>query len=540
MVAEITPLSSVLIYIDKIEGTHTLLRESIMELEVLKIWPDWQATRLIGEGSFGKVYEIVRNNFGIEEHCALKVLSIPPSEAELESMRSEGMSDEEIATYYRGMVEEFVQEIAMMSKLKGNVNIVGYEDYAVVERKNSIGWDILIRMELLTALPNHIRNNAMSEMDVINLSIDMCNALEVCFKHQVIHRDIKLDNIFMSKDGKYKLGDFGVARTIEKTVTGLSKKGTYTYMAPEVYRGEHYGTNVDIYSLGIVMYKLLNNNREPFLPPHPQPITHSSKNNALVKRLNGEIIPPPVNANKFLNKIVLKATNYKSENRYQTPTQMKSDLMSVKNSALTGVDPVLQIDHVATAATHTTAHKSNRIGQPIANVSVTNNSYVPRPQHNAYNQYANRQNSYVAAPPSQSANVQKNINHAQSNQHQKPPVTQHHTHASSTTTNSGVTNKHIYDMAMKQYPQNLNTDEAKRMMSMALKKIVPTYNGSGKLDVALKRMDPNIVMRNIVNADNTTLFLVIKALKIQLAYGCNAKALSIITQNVYGVLRRRF
>ena len=246
-----------------------------MDLEVLKIWPDWQAVRLIGEGSFGKVYEIVRNNFSIEEHCALKVISIPTSQAELESMRSEGMNDDEIKTYYHGMVEEFVQEIAMMSKLKGNVNIVSHEDYAVVEHKNSIGWDILIRMELLTALPNHLRKNPLSEKDVINLSIDLCNALITCANHKIIHRDIKLDNIFLSKDMKYKLGDFGVARTVEKTISGLSKKGTYTYMAPEVYKSQPYGLNVDLYSLGIVMYKLLNNNREPFLPPHPQPITQA-------------------------------------------------------------------------------------------------------------------------------------------------------------------------------------------------------------------------------------------------------------------------
>lgn len=532
-----------------------------MELEVLKIWPDWEATRLIGEGSFGKVYEIVRNNFGIEEHCALKVLSIPPSDAELESMRSEGMSDEDITTYYRGMVEEFVQEIAMMSKLKGNVNIVGYEDYAVVERKNSIGWDILIRMELLTALPNHIRNNSMSEMDVINLSIDMCNALEVCYNHKIIHRDIKLDNIFLSKDGKYKLGDFGVARTIEKTVTGLSKKGTYTYMAPEVYKGEAYGTNVDIYSLGIVMYKLLNNNREPFLPPHPQPITHSSKNNALVKRLSGEVIPPPVNANTFLNKIVLKATNFKAENRYQTPTQMKNDLTSVKNSALTGVAPVLQIDHVATAATRTTAHKS-RIGQPIANKSRKNNNYSTSPQFNytanqtanrtappqnfAHNQYANQGRVNSTTPQKQPSNMQYNQNGTANNYYnrqpvaQSKPVVQNNFQGTVPPAKSGVTNKDIYDMAMKQHPVNLNTAEAKGMMNAALKRIVPTFIENGRLDIALKCMDPNIVMRNITNADNNTLFLVIKALKIQLAIGCDAKALSIVTQNVYGVLKRRF
>ena len=205
-----------------------------MELEILKIWPDWKATKLLGEGSFGKVYEIVRNNFGIEEHCALKVITIPSSPAELQSMRNEGMDDASATAYYKGLVEEFVQEIALMSKLKGNINIVGYEDYAVIEHEDSIGWDIIIRMELLTALPAYIKNRSFTVNDVIKLATDVCNALEVCHEQKIIHRDIKPDNIFVSQNGDYKLGDFGVARTIEKTVSGLSKKGTYTYMSGEV------------------------------------------------------------------------------------------------------------------------------------------------------------------------------------------------------------------------------------------------------------------------------------------------------------------
>lgn len=346
-----------------------------MDLEVLKIWPDWKATRLLGEGSFGKVYEIVRNNFGIEEHCALKVITIPSSPAELQSMRNEGMDDESATEYYRGLVEEFVQEIALMSKLKGNVNIVGYEDYAVIEHKDSIGWDIIIRMELLTALPAYIREHSLTVTDVIKLVTDVCNALEVCHEQKIIHRDIKPDNIFVSQNGDFKLGDFGVARTIEKTVSGLSKKGTYTYMAPEVYKGEAYGTNVDLYSLGIVMYKLLNNNREPFLPPHPELIKYSDKNDALVKRISGEIIPPPANCNEFLSRVILKSINFKSWERYQLPSQMKSDLESIKNSLGSGVAPILQADQIAASNTYTTGQS---LGSVQPNNSYTpSNSYVP-------------------------------------------------------------------------------------------------------------------------------------------------------------------
>ena len=373
-----------------------------MELTKIKIWPGWTATRLIGEGSFGKVYEIVRNNFGIEEHSALKIITIPSSQAELQSLKNDGMDDASATEYYRGLVDEFVQEIALMSKLKGNSNIVNYEDYAVMEHNVSVGWDILIRMELLTDLPSHIRDNSLSTNDVIKLGIDICNALEACQAQKIIHRDIKPDNIFLSPSGEYKLGDFGVARTIEKTVSGLSKKGTYTYMAPEVYKGESYGSTVDIYSLGIVMYKLLNFNREPFLPPHPQPIKYSDKNNALVKRISGDPIPAPANADETLSKIILKACAHKSSERYQSASEMKKDLTALLNKTKSEQYAILQTDQVISS-------KTNSDTTPPV-VSVQNSESEAKPtsieESLPVTTQPNVDNSVTAAHPAQ--NVQHN------------------------------------------------------------------------------------------------------------------------------------
>lgn len=370
-----------------------------MELTKIKIWPGWTATRLIGEGSFGKVYEIVRNNFGIEEHSALKIITIPSSQAELQSLKNDGMDDASATEYYRGLVDEFVQEIALMSKLKGNSNIVNYEDYAVIEHNVSVGWDILIRMELLTDLPAYIRDNSLSTNDVIKLGIDICNALEVCQTQKIIHRDIKPDNIFISTSGEFKLGDFGVARTIEKTVSGLSKKGTYTYMAPEVYKGESYGSTVDIYSLGIVMYKLLNFNREPFLPPHPQPIKYSDKNNALVRRISGDLIPAPANAEETLSKIILRACAHKSSERYQSASEMKKDLTALLNKTKSEQSAILQTDQVISSKTNSDTTPpviSTQKEENIAETEIIEETLPVTTQHNV-------ESPVVTTPPAQKA-----------------------------------------------------------------------------------------------------------------------------------------
>jgi serine/threonine protein kinase len=311
--------------------------------EVAKIWKGWNIVKLLGEGSFGKVYEIERKNYGIEERSALKVITIPQSSAEVRSLKNEGMDDESVTSFYLGLVKDFAQEIALMSKLKGNPGIVAYDDYAIVEHEGEFGWDIVIRMELLTPLADHMRINDYGEKEVVDLAIELCDALSLCHKKNVIHRDIKIDNIFVSDSGRYKLGDFGVARTIEKTSGGLSKKGTYSYMAPEVYRGEAYGHRADIYSLGMVLYKLLNYNREPFLPLPPETIKYTDKNIALVRRMKGEVFAPPVCADADLIPIIMKACAYLPDNRFSDSEEMKAELERIRMSRIQSISSPAEI-----------------------------------------------------------------------------------------------------------------------------------------------------------------------------------------------------
>ena len=294
------------------------------------IWPQWHIIEEIGSGSYGKVYKIEREDIGGKYQAALKMISIPQDQSEINEILAEGMDASSTTGYFRSMVEEIVKEFAVMEELKGHTNIVGYEDHAVVQHEDGIGWDILIRMELLTPLSSHMRFNSMEEKDVIKLGMDMCTALQLCEKSNIIHRDIKAENIFVSKFGDYKLGDFGIARTAEKTMSAMSKKGTYTYMAPEVYRGDSYDSSVDIYSLGIVMYRLMNDNRAPFLPVYPNPITFHDKEASIQKRMSGEQMPKPAHGSEGIKAIILKACAFDTHERYHSAAEMLEDLKKLE------------------------------------------------------------------------------------------------------------------------------------------------------------------------------------------------------------------
>ena len=238
----------------------------------------------------------------------------------------------------REKVEEISNEYRLLGALRGHPNVVNCEDQMIIPHENDMGWDIYIRMELLQSLPDYVRENGMTVEKVMKLGSDMCSALELCRENNIIHRDIKPQNIFVSRYGVFKLGDFGVAKA--STIrTSADKVGTYSYMAPEVYKGKGYDDRVDIYSLGMVLYWLLNERRGPFLPMPPQVPTAEQTTDAQIRRFRGETLPQPKNGSPALKKVVMTACSYKIADRYSGPAELRRAL-ELAASGKTAPEPV--------------------------------------------------------------------------------------------------------------------------------------------------------------------------------------------------------
>ena len=298
-------------------------------MDMIRIpWPKWEIVKKLGNGSFGSVYEIERNDeFGNTEKAALKVISIPKEDSEIDALMANGYDDASITEYFKTSLHSIVSEYALMTQLKSHPNIVSCEDREAVRQENGIGWDVYIRMELLIPFVKYIRGLEMTEAEIEKLGRDMCSALIACHDKNIIHRDIKPQNIFATEYGAFKLGDFGVARIMSHT-TNATKTGTPYYMAPEVCKDEKYGKEADIYSLGMVMYWLLNNRRLPFEPNDHLP-TALEKEQAYKERVSSTEIQPPENGSAMLKRIVLKALAYNPDQRYRTAAEMLEDLNSV-------------------------------------------------------------------------------------------------------------------------------------------------------------------------------------------------------------------
>ena len=295
----------------------------------INTWPGWKMVRQIGAGSFGTVYEIETKEDGVIRKAALKVMSIPPSRADIQVLYDSGIatSQEEATTYINDQIKSVSQEFKVMAALKGNPNIVSFENHMVLPHEGWPGADILIRMELLTPLNQYLRSHVMDEEEVIRLGMDICNALQTChaMTPPILHRDIKAANVMVDDDHHFKLGDFGVARVMEGSKSAHTMAGTEDYMAPEVVQMTGYRATADLYSLGILLYRMLNNNRNPFLPTEGS-LTAEIRNEARLKLLNGVPVPLPMNGSEDLYNVIRKVLSYDPEDRYQTAADFRAAL----------------------------------------------------------------------------------------------------------------------------------------------------------------------------------------------------------------------
>ena len=305
------------------------------EIKLPEQWKNWEITEWIGEGSYGDVYRASYEDpsSGKIQEAAIKIIRIPSSRAEALELAVEIPDEEARARYYENTVEGLLSEIRAMEALRDVPNVVALQDYCKEYDIDEQQWSIFIRMELLTPFKTYITLNEMDEDEVIRLGVSMCDALEACAEHGILHRDIKPENIMVSSEGEFKLGDFGEARQMDLTSRSLSVKGTPAYMAPEVFRAETYDALADQYSLGIVLYRQLNHNREPFVDPEAKMIDRHDKDSAFQKRMHGDSFPMPAEASPELGKVILKACAYQKSDRYSTISDFRKALQSCGEGA---------------------------------------------------------------------------------------------------------------------------------------------------------------------------------------------------------------
>lgn len=276
------------------------------------VFQDWKVKEYLGGGSGGQtgVYRIVRPHGSWEEVGALKVITIVEAKGKFQEQSESFQHD--YLRHREQLRAKAEQEVQLMYRLRDCAQVVNYQDYTFInwQGENNFGCDMLIRMEYLTSLETILMRQTVHEAGILRVGRDMTEALIRCHQEGIIHRDIKPANIFMTPNGNYKLGDFGIARILDDTQFAYTSIGTRAYAAPEQTRQETYDHRVDIYSLGLTLYEMSNLGKLPYAE------SGYVRHDEVLRRLTGDPLPTPSQASPALANVILKACAFLPEDRY--------------------------------------------------------------------------------------------------------------------------------------------------------------------------------------------------------------------------------
>ena len=295
-------------------------------METIKIWPGWEIKEQIGEGDLGRVFRIERTDAGVTREAALKVIGISGDAGEIKRLRKMGMDEESILEIYEDRKDQLLAAAARLSCLRTACGIASVEDIDSSWDEETSSWSIQIRSEFLESLDAYgKRAGEMLPEEIARMGRDISGALMTLEKEGIISLSVKPSNILRNSEGAYKLSDAGINEGTGRLAA--SKVGSiFSWDAPELVRAGNYDGTSDIYSLGMIMYVLLNRGQRPFLPEDGSMKRWMRIRIANEKRVSGEALPKPACGDEKLQEIVMKACAPNAQDRYQNAGELREAL----------------------------------------------------------------------------------------------------------------------------------------------------------------------------------------------------------------------
>ena len=213
-------------------------------------------------------------------------------------------------------VKKFKEEAQAAAGL-AHPNIVNIYD---VGDENGIYYIVMELVEGITLKDYIERKGRLTIKEATSIAIQVSAGLEVAHNNHIVHRDIKPQNIMISREGKVKVTDFGIAKATTSQTTTSNAMGSVHYASPEQARGGYVDHRSDIYSLGIVLYEMVTG-RVPFDGDTAVAVA--------VKHLQEEMVPPSVYCKEIpysLEQIIKKCTQKSPDRRYQDIGDLLADL----------------------------------------------------------------------------------------------------------------------------------------------------------------------------------------------------------------------
>lgn len=266
-----------------------MIREGVM------IGGRYEIMGRIGMGGMADVYKAVDRV--LNRYVAVKVL------------KREFREDE-------NFVKKFWSEAQSAAGLQ-HPNIVNVYDVA---EDRGLYYIVMELVEGITLKDYIQKKGKLTPKEVIGITLQVCAGIESAHSNQIIHRDVKPQNIIISKEGKVKVTDFGIAKATSSNTISTNVMGSVHYTSPEQARGGFSDAKSDIYSLGITMYEMITGEL---------PFDRDSTVSIALKHLQEDIVPPSERVEDVpnsLEQIILKCTQKSADRRYANISQLIRDL----------------------------------------------------------------------------------------------------------------------------------------------------------------------------------------------------------------------
>lgn len=259
---------------------------------------DWKVTSFVGEDNGCEVYKVSRK---IDKNTAQNAI-----------LRHAFIGKN---NYNDERAEYFAEEADFIESVKNLDGVSNYLDVYVQDNQNKETCDLYIFTEELTSLDELMKTKTFAEDEVVDFGIQMSSLLETLETKNIFHGNISPKNIFVTADGKYKIGGF---TDFEGKIDDKS------YIAPEVFRQENVDYTTDIYSVGIIMYAMCNGGKIPFENDS------CDRDSACKERFSGKAVAAPSEGDEKLKSVIVIACQPDNANRWKNAGNIKNALTSIK------------------------------------------------------------------------------------------------------------------------------------------------------------------------------------------------------------------
>lgn len=294
------------------------------ERDIQRILPDWTLSYTISEKDNEKLYMAEKTSGDTTKYSAIRAIWIPGNNAEAEEMKGK-MSEDEYRRYVSGLVKKQKQDFNFLRGFCSKPGIACLRELYDISNSDDTAYLLVARYDYIQPLREYIAENGLTVGAAVKLGIDVCRGLEQLKKLDYKHLNLTPDCIFFDGKGKFRIDGIDTDAIEQKITLDKNDSQQMKFYPPEIDFTKYISYNVDLYSLGLILYMLLNDGKLPFEK-------EMGLDAAIRQRLSGTKIPSPAYNAGRLNEIILKSCAFDPKKRYATPYMMRLALEEVYNA----------------------------------------------------------------------------------------------------------------------------------------------------------------------------------------------------------------